>query len=256
VYMLILLVMLMAMLNLTLIVWIIRVQNFGMNGPGQLYITTDGILVDSVSEFMNTLRIKRIHNSKPLQLTSRHNITLSAYNNNNDIVSQISLGTNEIILKNQQLHIEDHRGRVLLHADDNSVSLNIPHIKIQVPGGVKVGKHIKVSKVHNDNDNLTLQSRRGKIKAKAKKNIQLGSKGADLDFQTLNDVTLKAKNGKVLLDSHIIRMLNSRKSTIHEDNLPYIHQGVREVCVCPDGTLFLAPTQKMHQCKVDAHVCG
>ena len=70
-----------------------------------------------------------------------------------------------------------------------------PHCS--VPGGVKVGKHIKVSKVHNDNDNLTLQSRRGKIKAKAKKNVQLGSKGADLDFQALNDVTLKAKNGKV-----------------------------------------------------------
>ena len=43
-------------------------------------------------------------------------------------------------------------------------------------------------------------------------------------------------------------------STIIEDHTG--DHGEAEVCLCKDGTLFLAPPDKMRQCKIKAGICA
>lgn len=254
-YLMILFVLLMAMVNMTLIVWIIRTQDFGINGLGKLYITTNGIIVEEVSEFLASLQTKQVRSGRPLHFTSRNNISLTSFDQYNNMVGHVTLATNHIILKNKELRIEDHEGRTLLRANDEIFSLHIPNIQVSVHEGVKVPRHLKVSGIRNDDGDFTLQSREMKVKVKAKERLLIGSHGADVIIQSLDDVTLKSKKGKIGLDTGRIRVLNMHQSTIVDDHLSHAYQGVKEVCVCPDGSLFLAPTHKMYQCKVNLKMC-
>jgi len=254
-YLMILFVLMMAMLNMTLIVWIMRTQDFGMNGLGKLYITTNGIIVEEVSEFLASLQAKQVQSGRPLHITSRNNVSLTSFDQYNNIVGQVILAANHVILKNKELRIEDHKGRTLLHANDRMVSLDIPNIEVSVPEGVKVPRHMKVSGIRNDDKDLSLQSQHMKVKVKAREKLFISSHGADVMLQSLNDVTLKSKKGKIDLDAGRIRVLNMQQSTIVDDHLSDVYQGVKEVCVCPDGSLFLAPTHKMYQCKVNFKLC-
>jgi len=60
----------------------------------------------------------------------------------------------------------------------------------------------------------------------------------------------------VVLDSSKIQLKNIPQSTIPGKSDGKVYKHVSEVCVCKDGTLFLAPADSKLPCKVTNGICS
>lgn len=247
-YFSILLVLIMAVINMTLIVWIIRAQDFGLDGIGKLYITNNGIKVEGVAEFVAALKLKELFSNEPLYINSRHNLTLSALDKQDNIIGQVVLDSRRILLRNKELVIKDHKERTLLQASDDKIAINLP-MNIRIPGGLKLNGNLQASSVGGNHKDFRLHSRMGKLKLQSEKSFNVNSYASRLKFVSGMDVNLLAVNGKISVSANTVRLKNVKKSTILGDNLAVVRNGVSEVCMCGDGMLFLAPPKKMYQCK-------
>lgn len=264
IYFLILLVLIMAIINLALTIWIIRVQDFSFSGMGRLHITKDGVKMDGTADFLSALKAKTIKSRKdsPIQIVSGTNLSLSTVDRNNKVNGQIAMDSRQIVMKNKELLIQNAKGNTLFYADDKKIKMNIDNMDITVPGGLNFQSSIQTSTVkNNDNDDLQIESLTRKLYAKAAQGINITSKGSDIKFQSLQDTKFVSKAGKIVLDAKTIQLKNIReskvptKSDLSAGNTGNIYDGIAEVCACKDGTLFLAPPDSGLPCKVTKDVC-
>lgn len=259
-YFLILLILIIAIINLALTIWIIRVQDFGLHGMGKLHITSNGLRMDGTAEFLSVLRAKTImsRTNSPIRVNSRKNISLSAVDAFNNVVGQITLDSDHVILKNKKLYIQDGAGRTLLFADDKKIKMNIERMDISVPGGLNLESSIQTPLVQaSDSKDLRLESLTNKLKINAAKGVEIKSNAHDVKLESLMDTKLTSKKGKILLDAKKIILKNLRKSQVpgKSENGDVVHGGTAEVCMCTDGTLFLAPPDVKRPCKITSGVC-
>ena len=82
-----------------------------------------------------------------LSINSRRNISLSALDENNNVLGQLTLTGNQIILKNKQLLIQDHNGRTVMHADDKSMTINTDNMELK--GMQHVGVSLQLESFRN-----------------------------------------------------------------------------------------------------------
>lgn len=258
-YWLIFVICIISLINLTLIIWMMRALDFGLYGMGKLRITNNGLRMDGVAEFTKILRANSISSrtDHPLTINSRRNLTLSSLDESGQVVGQIVLDSNKIVLKNKELHVKDQKGRTLLYADDEKIKLDIQNMHIIVPGGLKLDNAIHTSSVQGPDDkDLKLESLSHELNMKAGKDVNINSFGADVKIGSLNDIKFTSKKGKVYFDADKIQFKNIPKSTIVGKVDANIYVDVAEVCVCKDGTLFLAPPDSKLPCKVTRGICA
>lgn len=257
-YFLIFLIGTISLVNLALILWIWRVQVFRTNELGNLQITSNGLRMDGVAEFTKRLRVKTIsgQKDKPVHIKSRRNLSLSALDTDGNVVGQITMDTNKIVLKNKELHIKDRKGRTILFADDNKIKLDLQDMEINVPNGLKFEDSVQTSMVRaREGGNLRLESLSKGIIMNSPEDIVVDSYGGSLKINSLSDMMFTSKDGKIIFDANRIQLKNIPQSTIPGKLDGQVYAGVSEVCVCKDGTLFLAPADSKLPCKVTDGVC-
>uniref|UniRef100_T2MDK5 Gamma-sarcoglycan n=1 Tax=Hydra vulgaris TaxID=6087 RepID=T2MDK5_HYDVU len=258
-FIVILTTLILALINTALIVWIIRVQDFGLNGMGKLRISSNGLRMDGTAEFMAHLRSKYIssRNDAPLRVNSRRNISLSAIDLQNNVVGQITLSSKAIIMKNKELHIQDQNGRTLLYADDKKIKMDLDNVKFIVPGGLNFENSVKTSEVRaSEFNDLRLESLTKKIYINAADGVDINSHGSDISLNSLMDTKIISQKGTIVFDSEKIQFKNLRHSSLINPLAAEVYGDIAEVCMCKDGTLFLAPPDSNKPCKVTSGVCG
>lgn len=261
IYFLILLVLIMAIINIALTIWIIKVQDFSFSGMGRLHITRDGVRMDGTADFLAALKAKTIksRSDAPIEVTSGSNLSLSSVDSSNQVRGQISMNSRQLILKNKQLHIQNMNGDTLFYADDEKIKMNIDNMDITVPGGLNLQSSIQTNVVKSDDFNdLRLESLTRKLNMKAAKGMKIQSHGSDIQLQSLQDTKLVSKKGKIVLDAKVVQLKNIKESEAPfiDDKNSNIYSKIKEVCMCEDGTLFLAPADSHLPCKVTAGVCS
>jgi len=260
IYFLILLVLIMAIINIALTIWIIKVQDFSINGMGRMHITKDGVRMDGAADFLSSLKAKTIksRNDAPIHVISGTNMSLSAMDGANKVQGQISLNSRQIIFKNKQLNIQNMKGNTLFYADDKEIKMNIDNMDITVPGGLNLQSSIQTSSVKSDDfHDLRIESLTRKLNARAEQGIKMQSQGSDIKFQSLQDTKFVSKKGKIVLDANTILLKNIPESKApYVDRSDAVHDKIREICMCADGTLFLAPSNSNIPCQVNNDVCS
>jgi len=263
-YILILFIIILTIINLTLIIWIIRVQDFGLHGMGPLHIMNKGIRLDGTAEFTKALRAKHIMSKtdSPLHINSRRNISLSAVDDKNNVLGQITLSSHQIVMKNKELYIQDDKGRTLLYADDKKLKIDIENMDITVPGGLNFESSIETPLVSSSDGakDLRVESLTKKLILNGPDGIEMNSFGNDISFTSLKDIQISSKKGKIIFDAQKIKLQNIPQSSVPDSPIPQstegdVYGGIREVCMCKDGTLFLAPPDSMKPCKVTSGIC-
>lgn len=256
-YFLILLILVLGIINLALAIWIIRVQDFSFDGMGRLRITKNGVILEGPAEFTKTLKAKYImsRGDSPLNIQSMRNVTLSARDANNKLTGQISIGNDEVVMKSKRLQVMDENGKRLLYADKDKLEINVQGVEFIVPDGLKFDKSIQTPLVSaGEKQILSLESPTKTLFMNAAQGVRITSIANDIKMNSLYDFNLVSQKGKIVMNASNIYFNKLKVADVSGSLQTY--PNAREVCMCADGSLFLAPaTTGLERCLVTSGVC-
>ncbi|XP_064005424.1 zeta-sarcoglycan isoform X7 [Pogoniulus pusillus] len=221
-YFFVLLLLVTMIVNLAMTIWILKVMNFTVDGMGNLRVTSKGVRLEGVSEFLLPLYVREIHSRKdsPLVLQSDRNVTVNARNQRGQLTGQLTVGT---------------EGAVFGH------SVETPHIRAE------------------PSHDLKLESPTRSLVMEAPRGVQLNAAAGDLKATCRKELHLQSTEGEIFLNADIIRLGNlpvgsfSSSSSSPSSSAP--RQTIYELCACPNGKLYLSPAGAGSTCQSTSNIC-
>uniref|UniRef100_A0A3B3T962 Sarcoglycan delta n=1 Tax=Paramormyrops kingsleyae TaxID=1676925 RepID=A0A3B3T962_9TELE len=225
-YCFVLLLMVLILVNLALTIWILKVMNFTMEGMGHLRITKTGLELNGDSEFLRPLYAKEIQSrpGSPLFLQSSKNVSISILDGKNKAVTQLVAGSSGIHACCKLLEVKSNTGKLLFSADAHEVVVGAE--KLRVPGT--------------------------SLYMEAPKGVQIMAEAGDIRATCRSEMRLESKDGEITLDARKIKFprLPEGKASATGSR-----QTVFEVCVCPNGKLYLSQAGSGSTCHINSSVC-
>lgn len=249
IYFLILLIMVITIINLSLVIWVMRVMDFNLDGMGKLRITDQGLkLYHGEAEFVNELRAKLIRPSQNSELTlqSTANVTVNARSEYGNITGQLFIGNDEVVARNQKLYIKTDQGKDILYADKDKILFASDKLEFSSPNGAHFSGSVETEYLRAPpRKDLRLASLTRSLYIDAPEGMTFRSAGGDVGITSFKDVTVKSIDGMIKLDGKKISFNNLRQ--VNSGGSP--DPKVREVCICPSGQLVLATAGS--NCKIN-----
>uniref|UniRef100_A0A671U345 Sarcoglycan, delta (dystrophin-associated glycoprotein) n=1 Tax=Sparus aurata TaxID=8175 RepID=A0A671U345_SPAAU len=226
-YFFVLLLMILILINLALTIWILKVMNFTIDGMGSLRITEKGLKLEGDSEFLEPLYAKEIQSKpgRPLFLQSSRNISVNIVNSNNQLLTQLVTGSSGFKARGKMFEVKSTSGKLLFSADEQEVVVGAERLRV-------MGE------------------------CPAPKGIQILAEAGDIQAICRNELRLESKDGEISLDARRIRLMRlpeGKASTSSSSS--GTRQTVYEVCVCPNGRLFLSQAGTGSTCQISNNVC-
>ncbi|XP_031444564.1 zeta-sarcoglycan [Phasianus colchicus] len=219
-YFFVLLLLVTMIVNLAMTIWILKVMNFTVDGMGNLRVTKKGIRLEGISEFLLPLYVKEINSRKdsPLVLQSDRNVTVNARNHMGQLTGQLTVGT---------------EGAVFGH------SVETPHIRAE------------------PSQDLKLESPTRSLVMEAPRGVQINAAAGDLKATCRKELHLQSTEGEIFLNADTIRLGNlpvgSFPSSSPSSSAP--RQTIYEICICPNGKLYLSPAGAGSTCQSSSNIC-
>uniref|UniRef100_A0A3P8ZVI5 Sarcoglycan zeta n=1 Tax=Esox lucius TaxID=8010 RepID=A0A3P8ZVI5_ESOLU len=220
-YFFVLLLMILILVNLALTVWILKVMNFTIDGMGHLRITEKGLKLEGDSEFLQPLYAKEIQSrhGSPLFLQSSKNVSVNILNGKNQLVTQLIAGSSGVRAQGKLFEVKSSSGKLLFSADDQEVVVGAERLRVTAPKG-----------------------------------IQILAEAGDIQATCRSDLRLESKDGEITLDAQKIKLLHLPEGKASPSGTT-TRQTVYEVCICPNGKLFLSQTGTGSTCQISNNVC-
>uniref|UniRef100_A0A673XSE7 Sarcoglycan, delta (dystrophin-associated glycoprotein) n=1 Tax=Salmo trutta TaxID=8032 RepID=A0A673XSE7_SALTR len=233
-YFFVLLLMILILVNLALTIWIVKVMNFTIDGMGNLRITEKGLKLEGDSEFLQPLYAKEIQSrpGSPLFLQSSKNVSVNILNGKNQLVTQLIAGSSGVRAQGKMLEVKSSTGKLLFSADDQEVVVGAERLRICFIC-------------------VTNPTEGG---SPAPKGIQILAEAGDIQATCRSDLRLESKDGEITLDARRIRLLRLPEGKASPSGTT-TRQTVYEVCVCPNGKLFLSQAGTGSTCQISNNVC-
>uniref|UniRef100_A0A3P8R4R4 Sarcoglycan, delta (dystrophin-associated glycoprotein) n=1 Tax=Astatotilapia calliptera TaxID=8154 RepID=A0A3P8R4R4_ASTCA len=226
-YFFVLLLMILILINLALTIWILKVMNFTIDGMGNLRITEKGLKLEGDSEFLQPLYAKEIQSKpgRPLFLQSSRNVSVNIVNNNNKLLTQLVTGSSGFKARGKMFEVKSTSGKLLFSADEQEVVVGADRLRVMGEWPPSKG-------------------------------IQILAEAGDIQAICRSELRLESKDGEISLDAQRIRLLQlpeGKASTSSSSS--GTRQTVYEVCVCPNGRLFLSQAGTGSTCQISNNVC-
>ncbi|KAK1150396.1 delta-sarcoglycan-like [Acipenser oxyrinchus oxyrinchus] len=84
------------------------------------------------------------------------------------------------------------------------------------------------------------------------KGVEINAEAGNLQATCRNEMKLESKDGEISLDANNIKLPRLPMGTFSAAGAK---QKVFEVCVCPNGRLFLSPSGTGSTCQISSSVC-
>ncbi|KAF3841168.1 hypothetical protein F7725_007030 [Dissostichus mawsoni] len=257
-YFFVLLLMILILINLALTIWILKVMNFTIDGMGKLRITEKGLKLEGASEFLEPLYAKEIQSKpgRPLFLQSSRNVSVNIVNSKNQLLTQLVTGSSGFKAKGKLFEVKSTSGKLLFSADEQEVVVGAERLRVMGAEGAVFSKSVETPHVRAEPfKELRLESPRSLL-MEAPKGIQILAEAGDIQAICRNELRLESKDGEISLDARRIRLMRlpeGKASTSSSSSGN--RQTVYEVCVCPNGRLFLSQAGTGSTCQISNNVC-
>lgn len=254
-YLFVLLLMVLILVNLALTIWILKVMNFTIDGMGHLRITEKGLKLEGDSEFLKPLYAKEIQSrpGSPLFLQSSKNVTVNILNSKNNVVTRLVAGSNGIEAHSKLLEVKSNTGKLLFSADEREVVVGADRLRVLGAEGAVFSNSVETPHIRADPfKELRLESPTRSLFMEAPKGVEINAEAGNLQATCRNEMTLESKDGEISLDANNIKLPRLPKGTYSAAGAK---QKVFEVCVCPNGRLFLSPSGTGSTCQISSSVC-
>ncbi|XP_059000600.1 gamma-sarcoglycan isoform X3 [Mustela lutreola] len=214
-YLFVLLLLIILLVNFALTIWILKVMWFSPTGMGHLRVTKDGLRLEGESEFLFPLYAKEIH--------SRVDSSL------------------------------------LLQSTQN-VTVNARNSEGEVTGRLKVGPEgalfehsVETPLVRADPfQDLRLESPTRSLSMDAPKGVHIKAHAGKIEALSQMDIIFQSSDGMLVLDAETVCLPKLVQGT---QGAAGNSQRLYEICVCPDGKLYLSMAGAGTTCHENSHIC-
>ncbi|XP_036404745.1 delta-sarcoglycan-like [Megalops cyprinoides] len=254
-YFFLLLLMVLILINLALTIWILKVMNFTIDGMGHLRITQKGLELEGDSEFLKPLYAKEIQSrpGSPLFLQSSRNVSINILDGRNMAVTQLVAGSSGVKACSKLLEVKSNSGKLLFSADDQEVVVGADRLRVPGAEGAVFSRSVETPHVRAEPfKELRLESPTRSLIMEAPKGVHIVAEAGDIQATCRNEMRLESKDGQIMLDASKIKLLRLPKGQASPTGSK---QAVFEVCVCPNGKLFLSQAGTGSTCQISTSVC-
>ncbi|XP_025052406.1 gamma-sarcoglycan isoform X1 [Alligator sinensis] len=282
-YLFVLLLLIILVVNFSLTIWILKVMWFSPTGMGHLRVTKEGLRLEGESEFLFPLYAKEIHSREDssLLLQSTHNVTVNARNSNGEVTGRLNVGPRMVEFHGQQLQINSKDGKPLFTVDEDEVVIGTDKLRVTGPEGALFEHSVETPLVRAEafkqlripeklspplrtglNDRAIasisslalsrLESPTRSLSMDAPKGINIKAQAGNIEALSQMDIKLQSSDGVLLLDAETVRLPKLPQGTTGG---PGWSQGLYEICVCPDGKLYMSVAGVSSTCHEYSHVC-
>ncbi|CAL8307738.1 unnamed protein product [Gadus morhua 'NCC'] len=231
------------------------------DGMGNLRITEKGLKVEGPSEFLQPLYAKEIKSKPghPLFLQSSRNVSVNVVNGNNKVLTQLVAGSRGFRAQGKLLEVKSTSGKLLFSADEQEVVVGADRLRVMGAEGAVFSGSIETPHVRAEPfKELRLESPTRSLIMEAPKGVQILAEAGDIQASCRNELRLESKDGEISLDATRIRLLgllDGKASSSSSSSSSGTRQTVYEVCVCPNGRLFLSQAGTGSTCHISPSVC-
>ncbi|KAM4709758.1 zeta-sarcoglycan [Discoglossus pictus] len=260
-YFFVLLLLVTMIVNLAMTIWILKVMNFTVDGMGNLRITNKGVRLEGVSEFLLPLYVKEIHSRKdsPLVLQSDRNVTVNARNNNGQLTGQMTIGADAVEAQCKRFEVKSNEdGRMLFSADEEEITIGADRLRVTGTEGAVFGHSVETPHIRaGPSQDLRLESPTRSLTMEAPKGVQISAIAGDFKASCRKELQLQSTDGEIFLNADNIRLGNLPQGSFSPSSPSSVgpRQTVYELCICPNGKLYLSPAGASSTCQSSSNVC-
>ncbi|XP_039728976.1 gamma-sarcoglycan isoform X1 [Pteropus medius] len=254
-YLFVLLLLIILLVNFGLTIWILKVMWFSPTGMGHLRVTNDGLRLEGESEFLFPLYAKEVHSrvDSSLLLQSTQNVTVNARNSEGEVTGRLKVGPQMVEVQSQQFQINSKEGKSLFTVDEKEAVVGTDRLRVTGPEGALFEHSVETPLVKADPfQELRLESPTRSLSMDAPKGVHFKTHAGKIEALSQMDIIFHSRDGMLVLDAETVC-------------LPKLEQGTRgpagssqrlyEICVCPDGKLYLSVAGTATTCPENSHVC-
>ncbi|XP_073899826.1 gamma-sarcoglycan isoform X3 [Castor canadensis] len=214
-YLFVLLLLVILVVNLALTIWILKVMWFSPIGMGHLHVTKDGLRLEGESEFLFPLYAKEIHSR---------------------VDSSLLLQSTQNVTVNARNSEGEVTGRLTVG-----------------PEGALFEHSVETPLVTaNPFPDLRLESPTRSLSMDAPKGIHIKAHAGKIEALSQMDIILQSSDGMLVLDAETLSLSTLARGTWDPAGSA---QGLYEICVCPDGKLYLSVASEDTTCQEHSHIC-
>ncbi|XP_064005410.1 zeta-sarcoglycan isoform X1 [Pogoniulus pusillus] len=262
-YFFVLLLLVTMIVNLAMTIWILKVMNFTVDGMGNLRVTSKGVRLEGVSEFLLPLYVREIHSRKdsPLVLQSDRNVTVNARNQRGQLTGQLTVGADAVEAQCKRFEVRaSEGGKVLFSAAEDEIVIGADRLTVTGTEGAVFGHSVETPHIRAEpSHDLKLESPTRSLVMEAPRGVQLNAAAGDLKATCRKELHLQSTEGEIFLNADIIRLGNlpvgsfSSSSSSPSSSAP--RQTIYELCACPNGKLYLSPAGAGSTCQSTSNIC-
>ncbi|XP_037381876.2 zeta-sarcoglycan isoform X3 [Talpa occidentalis] len=225
-YFFVLLLLVTMIVNLAMTIWILKVMNF---------------TVDS-----------------PLVLQSDRNVTVNARNHMGQLTGQLTVGADAVEAQCKRFEVRaSEDGRVLFSADEDEITIGAEKLKVTGTEGAVFGHSVETPHIRAEpSQDLRLESPTRSLIMEAPRGVQVSAAAGDFKATCRKELHLQSTEGEIFLNADTIRLGNLPTGSFSSSSgSSSSRQTVYELCVCPNGKLYLSPAGVGSTCQSSSNIC-
>ncbi|NXT71772.1 SGCG protein, partial [Chaetops frenatus] len=262
-YLFVLLLLIILVVNFSLTIWILKVMWFSpvsvlFNFP---FLSSLPCLTTSLFLYVhqllfvlpNVLFSFSILQDSSLLLQSTHNVTVNARNSNGEVTGRLNVGPKMVEFHSQQFQINSKNGKPLFTVDENEVVIGTHKLRVTGPEGALFEHSVETPLVKAEAfKQLRLESPTRSLSMDAPRGINIKAQAGNIEALSQMDIKLHSSNGVLLLDAETVRLPKLPEGARGGSGTS---QGLYEICVCPDGKLYLSVASMGSTCQEYSQIC-
>ncbi|XP_058133040.1 gamma-sarcoglycan isoform X1 [Dasypus novemcinctus] len=254
-YLFVLLLLIILVVNFALTIWILKVMWFSPTGMGHLRVTKDGLRLEGESEFLFPLYAKEIHSrvDSSLLLQSTQNVTVNARNSEGEVTGRLKVGPKMVEVHSQQFQINSKDGKPLFTVDEKEVVVGTDKLRVTGPEGAHFEHSVETPLVRADPfQDLRLEAPTRSLSMDAPRGVHIKAAAGKIEALSQMDIKFHSSDGMLVLDAETVCLPKLVQGTGGPSSS---NQRLYEICVCPDGKLYLSVAGVGTTCQESSQVC-
>ncbi|KAL4671540.1 hypothetical protein H8959_004249, partial [Pygathrix nigripes] len=149
-------------------------------------------------------------------------------------------------------------GRVLFSADEDEITIGAEKLKVTGTEGAVFGHSVETPHIRAEpSQDLRLESPTRSLIMEAPRGVQVSAAAGDFKATCRKELHLQSTEGEIFLNAETIRLGNLPIGSFSSSSpsSSSSRQTVYELCVCPNGKLYLSPAGVGSTCQSSSNIC-